>query len=94
MVYCECHQVIDSYIGTNLFIRPCQRVSTILAEQIPWFKFDDPTVKKGIKFLKGTPFSYPCGGAWDKLVNPTEGATQAEYHLVNEAIVNVKSSSS
>ena len=32
-----------------------------------WFKFDDPTVKKGIKFLKGTPFPYPCGGAWDKL---------------------------
>ena len=27
--------------------------------------------------------------AWDKLVNPREGITQAEYHLVNEAIVNV-----
>ena len=58
-------------------------------ENIPWFKFDDPTVKKGIKFLKGTPFPYPCGGAWDKLANPPEGITQAEYHLVNEAIVNV-----
>ena len=28
-------------------------------------------------------------GAWDKLVNPPDGVTQAEYHLVNEAIVNV-----